>query len=156
MAAVQPSSNPLPLSRSFHLHLAPLSSRTRHHLYSKGLWNFWLLTQMGKWEDLGKLRGTTFYPESLNPNLSPSRILSCLQKNLPQVTPNLGYRASLQGQSLCKTPGQAQLTSEDLVNRKQVFHNALLQLVKDQHATFLSSLNPPITVADNRLTAWHR
>jgi len=73
-----------------------------------------------------------------------------------KVTPNLGYRASLQGQILCKTPGQAQLTSEDLVNRKQVFHNALLQLVKDQHATFLASLNPPITVADNRLTAWHR
>ena len=48
------------------------------------------------------------------------------------------------------------MTSEDLVNRKQVFHNALLQLVKDQHATFLASLNPPITVADNRLTAWHR
>ena len=52
--------------------------------------------------------------------------------------------------------GQAKLTSEDLVNRKQVFHNALLQLVKDQHANFLASLNPPITVADNRLTAWHR
>jgi len=74
-----------------------------------------------------------------------------------KVTPNLGYRASLQGESiLCNTPGQAQLTSEDLVNRRQVFHNALLQLVKDQHNTFLANLNPPITVADNQLTAWHR
>ena len=48
------------------------------------------------------------------------------------------------------------MTSEDLVNRRQVFHNALLQLVKDQHSTFLASLNPPITVPDNLLTAWHK
>ena len=75
-----------------------------------------------------------------------------------KVPPNLGYRESLQCGSLVdrQDPGQAQLTSEDLVNRRQIFHNALLQLVKDQHATFLSSLNPPITVADALLTAWHR
>ena len=73
-----------------------------------------------------------------------------------KVTPNLSYRASLQGEILSQTPGRAELTSEDLVKRRQVFHNALLQLVKDQHATFLASLNPPISVEDNRLTAWHR
>ena len=48
------------------------------------------------------------------------------------------------------------MTSEDLVQRKQIFQNALLQLVKDQHATFLASLTPPITVADSLLTAWHK
>merc|ERR1711973_418585 len=55
-----------------------------------------------------------------------------------------------------KNEGQPRLTSEDLVQRKQIFQNALLQLVKDQHTTFLASLIPPITVADALLTAWHK
>jgi len=73
-----------------------------------------------------------------------------------RVTPNLEYRASLRGQSENENQGQSRLTSEDLVQRKQIFQNALLQLVKDQHATFLASLVPPITVADSLLTAWHK
>jgi hypothetical protein len=33
-----------------------------------------------------------------------------------------------------------------LVERRNIFHNSLLQMVKDQHRDFLASLQPPIQV----------
>jgi hypothetical protein len=35
-----------------------------------------------------------------------------------------------------------------LVERRNIFHNSLLQIVKDQHREFLASLHPPIQVTD--------
>jgi hypothetical protein len=35
-----------------------------------------------------------------------------------------------------------------LVERRNIFHNSLLQIVKDQHREFLASLHPPIQVRD--------
>jgi len=43
-----------------------------------------------------------------------------------------------------------------LLERGNIFNNSLIQLVKDQHRTFLTSLDPPILVDDERLTSWHK
>jgi len=76
-----------------------------------------------------------------------------------QVFPNLCYKRSLLGglgETPILQPTCDRLTTEHLVERRQIFNNALLQLVRDQHATFLSGLEPPIVVDDTLLTAWHR
>jgi hypothetical protein len=54
-----------------------------------------------------------------------------------------------------RAPGEG-LTAEQQVARKEIFANALLELVKDQHRAFLAGLQPPIVVEDRLLTAWHR
>jgi hypothetical protein len=43
---------------------------------------------------------------------------------------------------------RCQLLPEMLVERRNIFHNSLLQIVKDQHREFLASLHPPIQVRD--------
>jgi hypothetical protein len=42
---------------------------------------------------------------------------------------------------------RCQLLPEMLVERRNIFHNSLLQIVKDQHREFLASLHPPIQVS---------
>jgi len=76
-----------------------------------------------------------------------------------QVVPNLSYKRSLMGglgETPVLQPTQHTLTSEHLVERRQIFSNSLLQLMKDQHAEFLSNLKPPIVIDDSLLTAWHK
>ncbi|OWR43144.1 DNA replication factor Cdt1 [Danaus plexippus plexippus] len=42
-----------------------------------------------------------------------------------------------------------------LLERRRYFYNTLLQLVKKHHAQFLSTLDPPIEIPDNKLVRWH-
>uniref|UniRef100_A0A3B3CXK5 Chromatin licensing and DNA replication factor 1 n=1 Tax=Oryzias melastigma TaxID=30732 RepID=A0A3B3CXK5_ORYME len=64
--------------------------------------------------------------------------------------------------------GQYQLTVEPIINqarpvlsasrlleRRRVFHQNLISLVKQHHQEFLSSLVPPVSVPDDKLTRWH-
>lgn len=42
-----------------------------------------------------------------------------------------------------------------LLERRRYFFDTLLQLVKKHHSQYLLSLDPPMEIADNKLTRWH-
>ncbi|XP_059053944.1 DNA replication factor Cdt1 [Achroia grisella] len=42
-----------------------------------------------------------------------------------------------------------------LLERRRYFYETLLQLVKKHHAHYLSSLDPPMIIPDNKLVRWH-
>ncbi|KAF6737426.1 DNA replication factor Cdt1 [Oryzias melastigma] len=47
------------------------------------------------------------------------------------------------------------LSASRLLERRRVFHQNLISLVKQHHQEFLSSLVPPVSVPDDKLTRWH-
>ncbi|KAE8280231.1 DNA replication factor Cdt1 [Larimichthys crocea] len=47
------------------------------------------------------------------------------------------------------------LTASRLLERRQIFHMNLVSVVKQHHKAFLSSLVPPVSVPDDKLTRWH-
>ncbi|XP_029464482.1 DNA replication factor Cdt1 [Rhinatrema bivittatum] len=53
------------------------------------------------------------------------------------------------------TDGHLQLGASHLLERRSVFHRNLMNIVKHHHKAFLASLNPPMSVPDDRLTRWH-
>lgn len=42
-----------------------------------------------------------------------------------------------------------------LLERRRYFYDTLLQLAKKHHAQFLSTLDPPMVIPDDKLTRWH-
>jgi len=74
------------------------------------------------------------------------------------IEPNLNYK-----NDILKDYGASEeerkkgrLNGEMLIERRNIFHNSLLQMVKDQHTIFLKTLDPPIQVDEERMTRWHR
>ena len=55
--------------------------------------------------------------------------------------------------SSVKAAGHVRLSPELLVERRNIFQNLLLQMVRDQHRDFLATLSPPITVEDDKYVA---
>ncbi|NP_001081738.1 DNA replication factor Cdt1 [Xenopus laevis] len=51
--------------------------------------------------------------------------------------------------------GRPHLSASRLLERKQLFHRSLTSIVKQHHRVFLTSLNPPMLVPDDKLTRWH-
>ncbi|XP_067308084.1 DNA replication factor Cdt1 isoform X2 [Pseudorasbora parva] len=47
------------------------------------------------------------------------------------------------------------LSASRILERRRVFHQNLVEIVKGHHKAFLASLNPPIVVPDDKLTRWH-
>ncbi|KAM6997220.1 LOW QUALITY PROTEIN: DNA replication factor Cdt1 [Tautogolabrus adspersus] len=47
------------------------------------------------------------------------------------------------------------LSASCLLDRRRVFHQNLVSIVKQHHKVFLSSLVPPVSVPDDKLTRWH-
>ncbi|KAK7901460.1 hypothetical protein WMY93_018229 [Mugilogobius chulae] len=47
------------------------------------------------------------------------------------------------------------LTATRLLERRRIFHHNLVSLVKQHHKAFLSSLDPPLTVPEDKLSRWH-
>lgn len=47
------------------------------------------------------------------------------------------------------------LSASRLLERRHIFHQNLVEIVKGHHKAFLASLNPPIVVPDEKLTRWH-
>lgn len=47
------------------------------------------------------------------------------------------------------------LSASRLLERRRVFHTSLVDIVKEHHKVFLSSLSPPVAVPDDKLTRWH-
>ncbi|CAN9500177.1 unnamed protein product [Ophioblennius macclurei] len=47
------------------------------------------------------------------------------------------------------------LSASLLLERRHVFHHNLVSIVKHHHKVFLSSLAPPLSIPEDRLTRWH-
>ncbi|XP_041865466.1 DNA replication factor Cdt1 [Melanotaenia boesemani] len=47
------------------------------------------------------------------------------------------------------------LSASLLLERRRIFHQSLLSIVKQHHKVFLSSLVPPMNVPEDKLTRWH-
>ncbi|RWS28537.1 DNA replication factor Cdt1-like protein [Leptotrombidium deliense] len=59
-------------------------------------------------------------------------------------------------QKLIVTPKNvSKMTPSCLIDRKEMFHKKLVDIVKRHHSQFLLSLNPPINVVDESLQRWH-
>ncbi|XP_038825303.1 DNA replication factor Cdt1-like [Salvelinus namaycush] len=50
---------------------------------------------------------------------------------------------------------KAVLAASRLLERRRIFHQNLISIVKGHHKAFLAKLNPPIRVPDDTLTRWH-
>ncbi|XP_051279415.1 DNA replication factor Cdt1 [Dicentrarchus labrax] len=47
------------------------------------------------------------------------------------------------------------LSASRLLERRQIFHLNLVSIVKQHHKVFLSTLAPPVSVPEDKLTRWH-
>ncbi|XP_034537600.1 DNA replication factor Cdt1 [Notolabrus celidotus] len=47
------------------------------------------------------------------------------------------------------------LSASRLLDRRHIFHQNMLSIVKQHHTVFLSSLAPPMSVPEDKLTRWH-
>ncbi|KAJ7986062.1 hypothetical protein DPEC_G00346910 [Dallia pectoralis] len=54
-----------------------------------------------------------------------------------------------------KSKARPVLAASCLLERRRIFHQNLVKLVKEHHKVFLSTLNPPIAIPDDKLTRWH-
>uniref|UniRef100_A0A672H192 Chromatin licensing and DNA replication factor 1 n=1 Tax=Salarias fasciatus TaxID=181472 RepID=A0A672H192_SALFA len=59
------------------------------------------------------------------------------------------------GYQLTVEPVRPVLSASRLLDRRRVFHLNLLSIVKQHHKAFLSSLTPPLSVPEDKLTRWH-
>jgi len=73
-----------------------------------------------------------------------------------QICPNLRYKKALLDEFDKDGNVHEKMLTEHQVERRGMFHNVLVQLVKDHHSDFLKTLDPPITVVDSKITAWHK
>ncbi|KAL3860561.1 hypothetical protein ACJMK2_010674 [Sinanodonta woodiana] len=50
---------------------------------------------------------------------------------------------------------RAMFTAKNLLQRKDIFHKSLIRIVKQYHKEFLSKLDKPLAIPDDRITRWH-
>jgi len=73
-----------------------------------------------------------------------------------QIIPNMSYKRDLLEELNGVNDNHVRMLSQHLVERRDIFRNSLLEMVKDHHEEFLASLDPPITADRNALTSWHK
>jgi len=73
-----------------------------------------------------------------------------------QLRPNMTYKRDIMGELEGKMNDHAKMMPEHMVERRDIFRNSLVELVKDHHEEFLASLDPPIVADRNKLTSWHK
>uniref|UniRef100_A0A3Q3W0I6 CDT1 Geminin-binding domain-containing protein n=1 Tax=Mola mola TaxID=94237 RepID=A0A3Q3W0I6_MOLML len=75
------------------------------------------------------------------------------EKNIPTFNSSI-KKGSYQ---LTVEPNEARpiLSASHLLDRKHIFHLNLVSIVRRHHKAFLSSLVPPMSVPDDKLTRWH-
>ena len=71
------------------------------------------------------------------------------------IQPNLEYKKDAGGRNDAPTK-RNNLDAVALVERKNIFNNTLLSMTMDHHREFLGTLDPPISVKDEKLMRWHR
>ncbi|KAM9803738.1 DNA replication factor Cdt1 [Neosynchiropus ocellatus] len=82
------------------------------------------------------------------------------EKNIPSFSSSSTQRGSYQLTmepilQSDKNEARPLLSASRLLERRHVFHQNLVSLVKQHHQVFLSSLVPPVSVPEDRLTRWH-
>ncbi|XP_014846580.1 PREDICTED: DNA replication factor Cdt1 isoform X2 [Poecilia mexicana] len=81
------------------------------------------------------------------------------QKNIPTFNSNISrgsYQLTVEPVlSSDQNEVRPVLSASRLLERRRVFHHNLISVVKQHHKAFLSSLVPPISVPEDKLTRWH-
>uniref|UniRef100_A0A3P8WNL5 Chromatin licensing and DNA replication factor 1 n=1 Tax=Cynoglossus semilaevis TaxID=244447 RepID=A0A3P8WNL5_CYNSE len=77
------------------------------------------------------------------------------EKNIPTFNSSIkrgSYQLTIEPIILSARP---LLSASRLLERRRVFHGNMVKIVKQHHKEFLSSLVPPVSVPDDKLTRWH-
>ncbi|XP_062326751.1 DNA replication factor Cdt1 [Osmerus eperlanus] len=93
----------------------------------------------------------------------PSAYTFRQERNIPTFSSTLkksSYQLTLEpvledSEGTGKQETRPTLSASLQLERRRIFHKSLVNMVKEHHMVFLSSLNPPVTVPDDMLTRWH-
>uniref|UniRef100_A0A8C5DGH9 CDT1 Geminin-binding domain-containing protein n=1 Tax=Gouania willdenowi TaxID=441366 RepID=A0A8C5DGH9_GOUWI len=93
-------------------------------------------------------------------NVFPEAFIFRQEKNVPTFSSSSMKKSSYQLTVEPLLPpdhsdDQLVLSASRLLERRHTFHSNLLSLVKQHHKDFLSSLVPPLSVPEDKLTRWH-
>ncbi|MEQ2303747.1 replication licensing factor Cdt1 [Ameca splendens] len=81
------------------------------------------------------------------------------EKNIPTYNRNISkgsYQLTLEPVlSSDQNEVRPVLSASRLLERRRIFHQNLISVVKQHHKTFLSLLVPPVSVPEDKLTRWH-
>ncbi|XP_039994243.1 DNA replication factor Cdt1 [Xiphias gladius] len=81
------------------------------------------------------------------------------EKNIPTFNNSIkkgNYQLTVEPIILSdQTEARPVLSASRLLERRHVFHMNLVSIVKQHHKGFLSSLVPPVSVPEDKLTRWH-
>ncbi|MEQ2249007.1 hypothetical protein ILYODFUR_024946 [Ilyodon furcidens] len=81
------------------------------------------------------------------------------EKNIPTFNRNISkgsYQLTLEPVlSSDQNEVRPVLSASRLLERRRIFHQNLISVVKQHHKTFLSLLVPPVSVPEDKLTRWH-
>ena len=73
------------------------------------------------------------------------------EKSIPGCY-DTGYQLTLE----CVTDVSSEaLKPADLIKRRKVFHDGLVSVVREHHKTFLLSLDPPLSIPEDKVQRWH-
>ncbi|XP_046746600.1 DNA replication factor Cdt1 [Diprion similis] len=72
----------------------------------------------------------------------------------PMVEPKNG-RNTPDADNVLKSASEMSMCPTVLLQRRRIFYNTLLDLVKDRHEKYLLSLKPPMVIPKEKLTRWH-
>ncbi|XP_015522438.2 DNA replication factor Cdt1 [Neodiprion lecontei] len=72
----------------------------------------------------------------------------------PMVEPKIG-RNTPDADNVLKSASEMSMCPTVLLQRRRIFYNTLLDLVKDCHEKYLLSLKPPMVIPKEKLTRWH-
>jgi len=81
--------------------------------------------------------------------------MGMIKKEL-QIRPNMSYKRDLLEELDGRMESYVRMLPEQMVERRDIFRNSLLEMVKDHHEEFLASLDPPIEADRKALTSWHK
>ncbi|XP_068573587.1 DNA replication factor Cdt1 [Cebidichthys violaceus] len=80
------------------------------------------------------------------------------EKNVPAFSGSMKDRCQLTVEPVLlsdQNEARPVLSASRLLERRRVFHLNLVSIVKRHHKSFLSSLVPPVSVPEDKLTRWH-
>ncbi|XP_041803436.1 DNA replication factor Cdt1 isoform X2 [Chelmon rostratus] len=81
------------------------------------------------------------------------------EKNIPTFDSSINkssYQLTMEPSILSdQNEARPVLSASCLLGRRRIFHTNLVLIVKQHHKAFLSSLVPPLSVAEDSLTRWH-
>lgn len=72
------------------------------------------------------------------------------------ISPNFQYKEQYNSNGFIESPQSFQIMNATcLLERRNIFYDNILHIVKMHHESFLENLNPPILVSKNQIACWH-